>query len=113
MSISVIINLVIFIGLIVFLTRFRRPKYSLSVQVLAGLVAGLAFGFGLQFVYGGGSETILGTLEWTNVVGTSYVNLLLMIVMPLVLIMMIAAVVRMREVAALGKIGGIDRKSVV
>lgn len=106
MSIPVIINLVIFVGLIVFLTRFRRPKYSLSMQVLAGLVVGLAFGFGLQIVYGGGSETILGTLEWTNVVGTSYVNLLLMIVMPLVLIMMIAAVVRMGEIVALGKIGG-------
>ena len=47
-----------------------------------------------------------GTLEWTNVVGTTYMNLLKMIVMPLVLVMMIAAVVRMREVAALGKIGG-------
>jgi L-cystine uptake protein TcyP (sodium:dicarboxylate symporter family) len=106
MSIPVIINLVVFVGLIVFLTRFRRPKYSLSAQVLAGLVAGLAFGFGLQFAYGGGSDAILGTLEWTNVIGTGYVNLLKMIVMPLVLIMMIAAVVRMREVAALGKIGG-------
>lgn len=106
MSIPVIINLVLFAGLIVFLTRFRRPKHSLSRQVLYGLVAGLAFGFGLQFAYGSGSETILGTLEWTNVVGTSYINLLMMIVMPLVLIMMIAAVVRMREVASLGKIGG-------
>ena len=37
---------------------------------------------------------------------TTYMNLLKMIVMPLVLVMMIAAVVRMREVAALGKIGG-------
>jgi L-cystine uptake protein TcyP (sodium:dicarboxylate symporter family) len=106
MSIPVIINLIVFVGLIVFLTRFRRPRYSLSSQVLAGLVAGLVFGFGLQFAYGGGSDAILGTLEWTNVIGTSYVNLLKMIVMPLVLIMMIAAVVRMREVAALGKIGG-------
>lgn len=106
MSIPVIINLIVFVGLIVFLSRFRRPKYSLSMQVLGGLIAGLVFGFGLQFAYGGGSETILGTLEWTNVVGTSYVNLLMMIVMPLVLIMMIAAVIKMREVAALGKIGG-------
>jgi L-cystine uptake protein TcyP (sodium:dicarboxylate symporter family) len=106
MSIAVIINLVVFAGLIVFLTRFRRPGFSLSRQVLIGLITGLAFGFGLQFAYGGGSETILGTLEWTNVVGTSYINLLMMIVMPLVLIMMIAAVVRMREIADLGKIGG-------
>jgi L-cystine uptake protein TcyP (sodium:dicarboxylate symporter family) len=106
MSIPVIVNLVIFAGLIVFLTRFRRPKFSLSRQVLIGLLTGLAFGFGLQFAYGGGSETILATLEWTNVVGASYINLLMMIVMPLVLIMMIAAVVRMGEIADLGKIGG-------
>jgi len=106
MSIPVIINLVVFAGLIVLLARFRQPKYSLSAQVLGGLIAGLLFGFGLQFVYGGGSDAILGTLEWTNVVGTSYINLLKMIVMPLVLTMMIAAVVHMRAVAALGKIGG-------
>lgn len=106
MSIPVIINLIVFVGLIVFLTRFRRPGFSLSRQVLVGLIAGLAYGFGLQFAYGSGSEAILGTLEWTNVVGTSYINLLMMIVMPLVLIMMIAAVVRMREIADLGKIGG-------
>jgi uncharacterized protein len=107
MLLPLIINLVVFAGLIVVLTRFRRPNVSLSRQVLAGLVAGLAFGFGLQFVYGGGSETIAATLDWTNVVGTSYVNLLKMIVMPLILVMMIAAVVHMREIAALGRIGGI------
>jgi len=106
MSMPIVINLIVFVGLIVLLTRFRRPRFSLSRQVLAGLVAGLLFGFGLQFAYGGGSETILGTLEWTNVVGTSYINLLMMIVMPLVLIMMIAAVVRMGQIASLGKIGG-------
>jgi L-cystine uptake protein TcyP (sodium:dicarboxylate symporter family) len=106
MSIPVIINLIVFAGLIVLLTRLRRPGISLSRQVLAGLLVGLAYGFGLQFMYGGGSETITGTLEWTNVVGTSYVNLLMMIVMPLVLTMMISAVVQMGKIAALGKIGG-------
>ena len=106
MSAFVIINLAVFVGIIVFLSRFRRPQYSLSRQVLMGLFAGLAYGFALQFAYGSGSDVMAGTLEWTNVVGTIYVNLLRMIVMPLVLVMMIAAVVRMREVAALGKIGG-------
>ena len=106
MSIQVIINLLVFAGIIAVLSRFRRPRYSLSQQVLMGLVAGLAFGFAMQFVYSGNAAIMSGTLEWTNVVGTTYVNLLRMIVMPLVLIMMIAAVVRMREVAALGKIGG-------
>jgi len=91
----------------VFLTRFRRPAFSLAQQILAGLGAGMLFGFALQFAYSGNPDAIAGTLEWTNVIGSSYVNLLRMIIMPLVLVMMIAAVVRMREVAALGKIGGL------
>jgi L-cystine uptake protein TcyP (sodium:dicarboxylate symporter family) len=106
MSAFVIVNLAVFVGIIIFLSRFRRPDYSLSRQVLMGLVAGLVYGFFLQFAYGPGSDVMAGTLEWTNVVGTGYVNLLKMIVMPLVLVMMIAAVVKMREIAALGKIGG-------
>lgn len=106
MSLFVIVNLAVFAGIIVFLSRFRRPKYPLSRQVLFGLIAGLVYGFALQFAYSGSPDIMSGTLEWTNVVGTTYVNLLKMIVMPLVLVMMIAAVVRMREVAALGKIGG-------
>ena len=103
----VIVNLIVFVGIIALLARLRRPDVSLSRQVLTGLVAGLTFGFGLQLAYSGYPDVMAGTLEWTNVVGTTYVNLLRMIVMPLVLVMMIVAVVRMREVAALGKIGGI------
>ena len=107
MNYFVIINLLVFAGIMVFLTRFRRPAFSLAQQILAGLGGGMLFGFALQFVYSGNPDAISGTLEWTNVVGSSYVNLLRMIIMPLVLVMMIAAVVRMREVAALGKIGGL------
>jgi L-cystine uptake protein TcyP (sodium:dicarboxylate symporter family) len=107
MNYLVIINLLVFAGIMVFLARFRRPAYSLSQQILAGLAAGVIFGFALQFAYIGNPDAISGTLEWTNVIGSSYVNLLRMIIMPLVLVMMIAAVVRMREVAALGKIGAV------
>jgi L-cystine uptake protein TcyP (sodium:dicarboxylate symporter family) len=107
MNYLVVINLLVFGGIIVFLTRFRRPAFSLSQQILAGLVAGVIFGFSMQFAYSGNTDVISGTLEWTNVIGSSYVNLLRMIIMPLVLVMMISAVVRMREVAALGKIGGL------
>jgi L-cystine uptake protein TcyP (sodium:dicarboxylate symporter family) len=107
MNYLVIINLLVFAGIMVFLARFRRAAYSLSQQILAGLAAGVIFGFALQFAYIGNPDAISGTLEWTNVIGSSYVNLLRMIIMPLVLVMMIAAVVRMREVAALGKIGAV------
>ncbi len=100
------VNLVVFAGLIVFLLRLRGPNFPLSRQILAGLLTGVVFGLALQFLYAGNPVVIEQTLEWTNVLGSSYVNLLRMIIMPLVLIMMIAAVVRMGEVAALGKIGG-------
>ena len=106
MDYLVVINLLVFAGIMVFLTRFRRPAFSLSQQILAGLVAGVVFGLALQLAYSGNPGAIEGTLEWTDVIGSGYVNLLRMIIMPLVLIMMIAAVIRMREVAALGKIGG-------
>ena len=106
MNYLVVINLVAFLGLIVFLARLGGPGSSLSKQILIGLGVGIGFGLFLQFAYSGNPDVIQGTLEWTNVVGSSYINLLRMVIMPLVLIMMIAAVIRMREVAALGKIGG-------
>jgi L-cystine uptake protein TcyP (sodium:dicarboxylate symporter family) len=106
MSLTVIINLVVFAGVILLLTRLRSPKFSLSQQILAGLVAGVLFGFALQLLYAGNAGVMAETLKWTNVVADIYVNLLKMIVMPLVLVMMIAAVVRMRDIAVLGKIGG-------
>ena len=86
MNYLVIINLLVFAGLMVFLTRFRRPAFSLAQQILAGLGAGVVFGFALQFAYSGNADVIAGTLEWTNVIGSSYVNLLKMIIMPLVLV---------------------------
>lgn len=104
MSLLVVINLAVFVGLIVFIARLGG--LSLSTQILIGLVLGAVFGLGLQVVYSGNADVIQGTLEWTNVVGTSYINLLRMVVMPLVLVMMIAAVVKMQEMGALGKIGG-------
>lgn len=106
MSITVITNLVIFAGLMLLLFRLRGRGSPLSTQILAGLIAGVVFGFALQLVYAGNTVVIDRTLAWTGVVGSSYVNLLKMIIMPLVLVMMIAAVVRMRDVAALGRIGG-------
>ncbi len=106
MSYLVIANLLVFAALIALLFRLRTPNTPLSRQILAGLVLGVIYGFALQLFYGGERAILDGTLEWTNVIGSSYVNLLRMIIMPLVLVMMIAAVVRMGDLAVLGRIGG-------
>ena len=106
MSALAIFNLIIFAALLSLLFQFDRRKTGLSRRVLAGLVAGTVFGFYLQFAFGYGAPVAEQTLEWTNVVANGYVNLLRMIIMPLILITMIAAVLRVEEIKSLGKIGG-------
>jgi uncharacterized protein len=106
MAILGLINLVLFGGLLFLLFKLARKKLSLSRQVLSGLIGGIVFGFFLQFAYGARPEVVAQTLEWTNVVGGSYVNLLRMIIMPLILLTMISAVLKVQEIKLLGKIGG-------
>jgi uncharacterized protein len=107
MTVQVLLNLAVFAALIVVLARFGRTQARLSRRILAGLGAGVIYGFGLQLFYAGDPTTIAGTLEWTDVVGSGYVNLLRLIITPLVLVMMIAAVVRMGELAVLGRAGAL------
>jgi hypothetical protein len=102
----VLINLALFATLAWLLFRLRRRGLSLSRQILAGLLAGVVYGLGLQLAYGPDADAVAATLEWTGVIGSGYVSLLKMLIMPLVLVMMVAAVVRMRELSALGRIGG-------
>ena len=103
-------NLVLFAALIGFLYQLWRRGMGLSRRVLIGLVAGTVYGFYLQFVFGAGggtgAEVTSQTIEWTNIVANGYVNLLRLIIMPLVLVMMIAAVLKVQEIRSLGKIGG-------
>lgn len=106
MTFATLVNLLVFIAILMLLVQLGRRQIGLSRRVLAGLIAGAAFGLVLQLAYSPGGETMQQTLEWTNVVANSYVNLLRMIIMPLILITMIAAVLRVEEIKSLGKIGG-------
>ena len=106
MSFAAIANLVVFVLLAGVLFNFRKPRLTFGRQILLGLLLGAGYGLALQFLYGSGDAAVKETLTWTNVVASGYISLLKMVIMPLVLVMMIAAVVRMREVADLGRIGG-------
>ena len=106
MSVLAILNLIFFAALLGFLYQLTKNDTSLSRRVLTGLVAGTLFGFYLQFAFGYSGAVTEQTLEWTNVIANSYVNLLRMIIMPLILVTMIAAVLRVEEIKSLGKIGG-------
>ncbi|MFN3235869.1 MAG: L-cystine transporter [Pseudomonadales bacterium] len=101
------LNLLVFITIAVALQRMGARGMALSYRVLAGLVLGALFGLGLQLVFGIGAEPVSQTMAWVNVVGSGYVSLLKMIVMPLVLTSIVGAVIKMGEIATLGKIGGL------
>jgi L-cystine uptake protein TcyP (sodium:dicarboxylate symporter family) len=87
------------------LFKLKKPETSLAKQVFVALILGVVFGFLLQIVHGGDLSAISPTLTWTDLPGDVYVALLRMIIMPLVLVTMIAAVVKLHQVAALGRIG--------
>ncbi len=107
MSIAVIASLAVFSCILYFLYGQQKKENTLSRLVLFGLVLGSVFGLSLQLIFGEGSAAISGTLEWVNVIGRGYVGLLKMIIMPLVLVSMIAAVVKLEKGGSLGKISGI------
>ncbi|MEM0910598.1 MAG: cation:dicarboxylase symporter family transporter [Pseudomonadota bacterium] len=102
-----LLNLSVFVALLFFLARLKKRDWSLSQQVLTALVIGALAGTLMQSLYGNDSEIVHSTLTWTNMIGSGYVSLLKMIVMPLVLVSMIAAVVKMDEVSQLSKYGGL------
>ncbi|GAK83810.1 L-cystine uptake protein TcyP [Vibrio ponticus] len=104
MSLAVFASLAIFIGMLFILYRQQSKQGPLSRSVMWGLILGSTFGFALQLAFSQQSQIISLTLEWVDIVGQGYVNLLKMIIMPLVLVSMIAAVVKLEKGGSLGKI---------
>ncbi|MFY2508576.1 L-cystine transporter [Vibrio pectenicida] len=107
MSLISIASLAIFVAILFFIMRQQNKENSLSRLVLLGLVSGSTFGLIMQLVFHQNSQVINETLEWINIVGSGYVSLLKMVVMPLVLVSMISAVVKLEKGGSLGKISGL------
>ncbi|MTH76987.1 L-cystine transporter [Paracoccus aestuariivivens] len=100
----VFINLIVFVGLLLVAHRLQERDLSLSTRVFIALIIGTLFGVALQMIYGTGASAITETINWTNIVGNGYVQLLQMIVMPLVLVAILSAVSKLHDASALGKI---------
>ncbi|KEC55324.1 L-cystine transporter [Bartonella koehlerae] len=103
MTFNFFINLFLFVIFLLWLAQSERMKWSLSLRVMLGLILGLIFGSVLQVIYGKGEATLLKSVEWFNIVGSGYILLLQMIVMPLVFISIVSAVAHLHSVYAVGK----------
>ncbi|MHC0551835.1 L-cystine transporter [Salinicoccus sp. CNSTN-B1] len=91
----VIINLVVFLSLIGALVILKQRKVKFSYRVMLGLLVGLVFGAALQLIYGTENIVITHTMDWVAIVGSGFVRLLQMIVMPLVFISILGAFAKM------------------
>ncbi|MFD2177244.1 L-cystine transporter [Veronia pacifica] len=104
MTISVVINLAIFSALIIFLYAQQKKYISFTKRVFTGLGLGVVFGGLLQLYYGAGSEIIATSIDYFNIVGQGYVKLLQMIIIPLVMVSIISAILKLNGGSSVGKI---------
>jgi L-cystine uptake protein TcyP (sodium:dicarboxylate symporter family) len=84
----------------------HRKKVSFSKRVFTGLGLGILFGFILHIAYGADSEVLAKSVGWFNIVGTGYVKLLQMIVVPLVFISILGAFTKVTIGKNFGKMAG-------
>lgn len=103
-TVLVILNIVILLALIIGLFMMQKKHVSFSKRVFAGLGLGILFGLIIHLLYGTTSEVTSTTIEWFSIVGSGYVKLLQMVVMPLVFISIVGAFTKVKLSKNLGKI---------
>lgn len=105
-TVLLLVNIVALLLLIGLLYTMHRKKVSFSKRVFTGLGLGILFGFILNIAYGADSEVLAKSVSWFNIVGTGYVKLLQMIVVPLVFISILGAFTKVTIGKNFGKMAG-------
>lgn len=100
------LNVLILLALISLLVYMQRKHVSFSKRVFAGMGLGIVLGAILQVIYGSESPVLTGTLDWYSIVGSGYVRLLMVIVVPLVMVSIIRAIINLEKTKELGKMAG-------
>lgn len=98
----IILNIAIFLAILFLLNLLFKRTQKLGQTVFVALLIGLGLGAIWQTFFD--KESLAALLDWTNIVGTGYVRLLQMIVMPLVFISVLSAITKLKQAGALGKI---------
>jgi L-cystine uptake protein TcyP (sodium:dicarboxylate symporter family) len=107
MAIHIIINLLAALVLLGLLIVQQRKHVSFSVRVFTGMGLGVVLGAALQALYGAGSAELKLTGDYLDIVGSGYVKLLQMIVMPLIMVSIISAILKLKGINSLGKISAL------
>ncbi len=102
---SVLVNLAGMLVLMYILFQMQQRHMSFGKRVMTGLGLGILFGLVLQGIYGPSSAVMKQSNTWFDVVGSGYVRLLKMIVMPLIIVSITSAITNLKDTKILGKAG--------
>src|SRR5699024_6130267 len=96
-------NIVVLAAIIGFFIWMQKKHFSFTKRVFTALGFGVVLGVVLQVIYGADSDILTTTTDWYNIVGTGYINLLMMIVVPLVMVSIIQSIINLEKSSELGK----------
>ncbi|WP_249870497.1 L-cystine transporter [Oceanobacillus saliphilus] len=102
----ILVNIAALLAIIGLLIYMQKKHVSFSKRVFTGMGLGIVLGTLLQMLYGVGSDVLVGTLDWYSIVGSGYVRLLMVIVVPLVMVSIIRAIINLEKTKELGKMAG-------
>jgi Na+/H+-dicarboxylate symporter len=84
----------------------RQMNKSLSTRIFIGLFFGLIFGSVIQYFLGG-IEFFSGTIvEVSSGIGTMFVNMIMMLVVPLVFVSIVCGILELKDLKSFGRLGG-------
>lgn len=107
MSIYVILNVLFMLALVFVLYKQQQKFVSFTRRVFVALGLGVAYGVVLQLLYGSESEIVQTSIQYFDIMGVGYVKLLQMIVIPLIMVSIITAIIKLKDGKSLGKISGL------
>lgn len=106
-TLAIVLNLAAAVALLGFLYRQQARHATFTVRVFTALGLGVLLGAVLQGVYGAASPIVKTTGDYLDIVGSGYVKLLQMIVMPLIMVSIVGAILKLRNASSLGKISAL------
>ncbi|UJL46036.1 L-cystine transporter [Virgibacillus sp. NKC19-16] len=99
----ILLNIAVLLAIIGLLIWMQKQHFTFTKRVFTGLGLGIVLGAVLQAIYGAGSDVLAETTEWYSIVGSGYISLLMMIVIPLVMVSIIQSIINLEKTAELGK----------
>lgn len=82
----------------------QKAHLSFTKRVFTALGMGVVLGAAFQGIYGAGAPVIKDTSAYLDIIGSGYVQLLQMIIMPLIMVSIISAIIKLKDARSLGKI---------